>query len=231
MTTPKLPEHIGGFQHLEPDVVTAEGDILVVDGKPCGFVTALCGLTVGRVEEMSQCRVYRKYPCPRQGGDRPLTAEEIACQQQRADHQMSEPNVPLVIAPTHKGPSRPLTQEEVAAIHDQKPGVIVARALGCNALPTDAKARKGIPIATGFVDYFPKTIAAVARLSQIGNEQHNPGAPLHWDRSKSGDEADAFMRHFLQRNELDSDGVPHVVKCAWRANAMAQKYLERNPWP
>ena len=56
------------------------------------------------------------------------------------------------------------------------------------ALPTDAKERKDVPVATGFVDYFPDAMVAVAGLSRVGNDQHNPGKPLHWDRSKSGDE-------------------------------------------
>jgi len=95
-------------------------------------------------------------------------------------------------------------------------------------LPTDAQARKAIPVATGFVDYFPDAMAAVAELSRIGNDQHNPGKPLHWDRSKSGDESDALMRHFLQRGTVDTDGVRHSAKVAWRAMAMLQKELERN---
>lgn len=93
-------------------------------------------------------------------------------------------------------------------------------------LPTKAEARKGVPVATGFVDYFPDAIAAVAELSRIGNDQHNPGRPLHWDRSKSGDESDALMRHFLQRGTLDSDGVRHTTKVAWRAMALLQKEIE-----
>jgi len=95
-------------------------------------------------------------------------------------------------------------------------------------LPKDPTARKGIPIATGFIDYFPDAIAEVARLSKIGNDQHNAGKPLHWDRSKSGDESDALMRHFLQRGALDSDGVPHSAKVAWRALALLQKELEQS---
>lgn len=94
------------------------------------------------------------------------------------------------------------------------------------ALPTDAGARKATPIATGFIDYFPDAIAAIASLSQVGNEQHNPGKPLFWDRSKSGDESDALMRHFLERGTIDSDGVRHSTKVAWRALAMLQKELE-----
>ncbi len=93
-------------------------------------------------------------------------------------------------------------------------------------MPVEAKERKALPIATGFVDYFPDAIVAVAELSRIGNDQHNPGAPLHWDRSKSGDESDALMRHFLQRGTKDSDGVRHSAKVAWRAMANLQKEIE-----
>lgn len=91
---------------------------------------------------------------------------------------------------------------------------------------TDAATRKALPIATGFVDYFPDAIVAVAKLSRIGNDQHNPGKPLHWDRSKSGDESDALMRHFLQRGTEDVDGVRHSAKVAWRAMALLQKEIE-----
>jgi hypothetical protein len=93
-------------------------------------------------------------------------------------------------------------------------------------LPLDAQARKGVPLATGCVDYFPDALAAVAELSRIGNEQHNPGKALFWDRSKSGDEADALMRHFLERGTFDIDGVRHSTKVAWRALALLQKELE-----
>lgn len=96
-------------------------------------------------------------------------------------------------------------------------------------LPTDAAARKAIPIYSGFIKYFPDAIAAVAELSRKGNDQHNPGKPLHWDRSKSGDEMDALMRHLADEAAgvpLDTDGVPHYVKVCWRALAYAQKRLE-----
>lgn len=86
--------------------------------------------------------------------------------------------------------------------------------------------RKAYPVATGVVDYFPDAIMAVAHCSYVGNEQHNPGSPLHWDRSKSGDESDALMRHFLERGTLDTDGVRHSAKVAWRALAMLQKEIE-----
>lgn len=94
------------------------------------------------------------------------------------------------------------------------------------ALPTDPKERKNVPIASGVLDYFPDAIAAVAALSRAGNEQHNPGKPLFWDRDKSGDEADALMRHFMERGTIDTDGIRHSAKVAWRALALLQKELE-----
>jgi len=93
-------------------------------------------------------------------------------------------------------------------------------------LPPEPAARKRVPIATGFMDYFPDAIAAIAECSQITNEQHNPGTPVHWDRSKSPDEADCLMRHFLDRGKVDTDGVRHSAKLAWRALALLQKEIE-----
>ena len=93
-------------------------------------------------------------------------------------------------------------------------------------LPDDAAARKALPLATGVMDYFPSAWVALAALSAKGNDQHNHGTPLHWDRAKSGDEADALLRHLLQRGTVDSDGVLHSTKVAWRALALLQKELE-----
>ena len=87
-----------------------------------------------------------------------------------------------------------------------------------SGLPTDAKERKAIPVYTGFINYFPKAIAAVAKISLVGGVQHGQTAEtLHWDRSKSGDELDAMMRHIL-------DGDWEQV--AWRAMANLEKKLE-----
>jgi hypothetical protein len=76
------------------------------------------------------------------------------------------------------------------------------------------------------LDYFPNALLAVAELSRIGNEQHNPGAPLHWDRTKSQDEADALLRHLIDRGKIDTDGVRHSAKVAWRALALLEKEIE-----
>ena len=94
-------------------------------------------------------------------------------------------------------------------------------------LPTDAKARKAVPIATGVLDYFPDALAAVAEVSRIGNAQHNPGEPLHWSRGLSMDHADCLLRHLIDRGTLDTDGARHSAKVAWRALALLQIELEQ----
>jgi len=85
-------------------------------------------------------------------------------------------------------------------------------------LPTDAKERKAIPVYSGFIKYFPDAIVEVAKLSAKGNDQHNPGTEIHWDRAKSGDELDALMRHVI-----DEDWAA----VAWRAMANLQKECEK----
>lgn len=89
-----------------------------------------------------------------------------------------------------------------------------------------AAERKAAPMAAGLLDYFPDACAAVASLSKIGNDQHNPGQPLHWARGKSTDEADCIMRHLVDRGTIDVDNVRHSTKVAWRSFALLQKELE-----
>jgi hypothetical protein len=104
----------------------------------------------------------------------------------------------------------------------------ISRIVTANAtLPTDAKARKAVPIFSGVLRYFPDAIAAVAACSQAGNDQHHPGEPLHWDRSKSTDELDALTRHLVEAGTVDTDGIRHSAKVAWRALANLQKEIER----
>ncbi len=93
-------------------------------------------------------------------------------------------------------------------------------------LTTDPKARKGLPICSGVLDYFPDALAAVAACSKAGNEQHNPGQPLHWDRTKSLDHADCIARHLMERGTVDVDGIRHAAKLAWRALALLQTEIE-----
>ena len=87
-------------------------------------------------------------------------------------------------------------------------------------LTADSAARKDTPICEGVLDYFPRAIAAVARLSQIGNDKHNPGEPLHWSKGKSTDHPNCIARHLIDRGRIDPDsGMLHDVGLAWRALA------------
>ena len=95
-------------------------------------------------------------------------------------------------------------------------------------METDKNKRKQIPIYTGLIKYFPKALAEVAKVSYAGNQQHHPDKPLHWDRNKSTDELDALTRHLLEAGTIDSDGIRHSAKVAWRALANLQKEIEQS---
>lgn len=94
------------------------------------------------------------------------------------------------------------------------------------SLPATAESRKATPITTGVLDYFPAALAEVARLSKKANDQHNPGEPLHWAREKSTDHADCIVRHLIERGSVDTDGMRHTAKVAWRALALLQEEIE-----
>lgn len=93
-------------------------------------------------------------------------------------------------------------------------------------LPTDSAARKRFPLAAGLLDYFPDALAAVSEISYLGNEKHNPGQPLHWQRDKSMDHADCILRHLTERGGFDG-AYRHSAALAWRALALLQEELER----
>ncbi len=86
--------------------------------------------------------------------------------------------------------------------------------------------RKNMPVYSGVLKYFPDAIREVSKCSQAGNNQHHSDKPLHWDRAKSGDELDALTRHLLEAGTIDTDGIKHSAKVAWRALANLQKELE-----
>lgn len=96
-------------------------------------------------------------------------------------------------------------------------------------LPTDSKERKKYPIYSGVLKYFPRAIAAVARVSYAGNKQHSPGQPLHWVRDKSTDQEDCILRHMVDDifDPVDrKDEMFHRAKVAWRALASLEVFLE-----
>lgn len=83
--------------------------------------------------------------------------------------------------------------------------------------------RKGEPIHSGVLKYFPDALAAVARVSKAGNDKHNPGEPLHWARTKSTDQMDAGIRHSLTPDQIDpDDGELEAAHMAWRVLAELQ---------
>jgi hypothetical protein len=77
------------------------------------------------------------------------------------------------------------------------------------------------------LDYFPLALLEVAKVSKAGNDQHNPGQPLHWARGKSMDQADTTIRHVMERGGIDTDGNRHLAKAAWRILADLQIEMEQ----
>lgn len=94
-----------------------------------------------------------------------------------------------------------------------------------------SKARKDIPLYSGCYNYFPLALQEVAKLSKEGNDKHNPGQPLHWNRTPglSDDHADALARHFVDIGKPDPDmgGITHTASVAWRALALLQEEMEK----
>lgn len=82
-------------------------------------------------------------------------------------------------------------------------------------------------MAEGLLWYFPNALAEVARVSKAGNDQHNPGQPMHHARGKSMDHADCILRHLVDAGTKDTDGLRHSAKVAWRALALLQEEIER----
>lgn len=86
--------------------------------------------------------------------------------------------------------------------------------------------RKQRPLCTGVLFYFPDALLEVAYCSFIGNEQHNPGEPLHWAKDKSIGKGDEILRHLIDHGTIDSDGVRHSAKLAWRSLELLQREIE-----
>ncbi len=90
--------------------------------------------------------------------------------------------------------------------------------------------RKSYPVWSGVLMYFPDAIKEVALVSKLGNDQHNPGEPLHWARGKSMDQLDAATRHMIDHGTghvKDTDGGYHLAKAIWRLCAELQLVIEQ----
>src|SRR5690606_8470492 len=107
------------------------------------------------------------------------------------------------------------------------------------SLPKDDATRKRIKPFAGFLSYFPDAIAAVAELSFIANEKHNPGEPMHWAKGKSTEQRESLMRHLLDeaaagplsRDEYEAGGkryaILSAVSTAWRSMAQLQTLADQ----
>ena len=91
----------------------------------------------------------------------------------------------------------------------------------------EAQKRKDTPVFSGVLKYFPNALKEVSKCSKAGNDQHHPDKPLHWDMDKSKDEYDALTRHLIDHtiNPMDTDGILHLTKVAWRALAGLERHL------
>lgn len=96
-----------------------------------------------------------------------------------------------------------------------------------SSLTEDDTARNELPMFDGLLAYFPNALAYVSTISKIGNDQHNPGEPLHWARGKSTDHLNKIVRHTVDAGKKDARGVRHSGRLAWRALANLQEELER----
>ena len=93
----------------------------------------------------------------------------------------------------------------------------------------DRNPRKGMPLFSGLLAYFPDALLEVSKVSVAGNKQHNNGDELKWDRSKSTDQLDSSLRHLTDHakgNYIDDDGLYHLSKTVWRLLAELQIFLE-----
>src|SRR5215204_4829786 len=96
---------------------------------------------------------------------------------------------------------------------------------------TDSNVRKGMPVTSGVLAYFPDAVLCVALVSRVGNDKHNHGQPLHWAKEKSADEPDAELRHMLDAaRKLPPDPgleplahLGHLASKFWRAAADLQR--------
>ncbi len=93
------------------------------------------------------------------------------------------------------------------------------------SLAGDREARKAVPMFDGLIGYFPNACAYVAHVSQKANDQHNPGEPMHWAADKSVGTGNEIVRHLAERGGIDSDGLRHTGKVAWRSFELLEREL------
>lgn len=98
-----------------------------------------------------------------------------------------------------------------------------------SGIPTDDAERKRYQAWTFLTEYFPDSFLAVVEVAIAGNEQHNPGQPLHWARGKSKDQLNSGFKHLFEYGrgvKKDTDGQYHLAKAIWRLSAQLQLDIE-----
>ena len=97
-------------------------------------------------------------------------------------------------------------------------------------LPEDSKGRAEWPLWDYQTGYFPDAWLAEVQVAWIGNQQHNPGEPMHWAREKSTDHMNKAARHqwdYGRGVKKDVDGCWHLAKAIWRLKAQLQLDIEQ----
>ena len=94
-------------------------------------------------------------------------------------------------------------------------------------LPEDDATRALYPMADGCLDYFPNALAEVSKISFEGNQKHNPGQPMHWNRGLSLDHRNKVIRHTVESKPDTELAIYHAAQAAWRALAELQEKIER----
>lgn len=96
-------------------------------------------------------------------------------------------------------------------------------------LPSGHAERKNLPLYQVLFGYFPNALQMVTEVAVLGNEQHNPGQPVHWAFDKSNDHADCIIRHQVDFDQVDeATGLYHAANVAWRALAQLETLAIRD---
>lgn len=106
---------------------------------------------------------------------------------------------------------------------------------GGQVFPAGDAERLDYPIFEGLLDYFPHACAEVAKHSKIGNDQHNPGEPMHWAKEKSIGRGNKIVRHLVDGWRMAMCGsdretvIRHFAAMTWRANELLERYITGMP--
>ena len=89
--------------------------------------------------------------------------------------------------------------------------------------------RKERPMFHGLLNYFPNALAEISHVSFVATKQHHPGEIMNWDRNKSIDNPDCAVRHMCNMEAVDTEGLTHAAKVAWRTLATLEEMITGRP--